>query len=95
MFSRLLMEDKPRLGALPDPRLLEGLDVTYIDVRDVRRTPQTGHLVVATSPAMIAAINNMPKADLVLYAQAAKAGKIPGATVEHFGSMTAIVLPKQ
>lgn len=95
MFSRILMEDKPRLGALPDPRLLKGLDLTFIDVRNVPRTPQTGHLVVATSPAMIAAINDMPKADLVLYAQSAKAGKIPGATVEHFGSMTSIVLPKQ
>jgi len=95
MFSRLVMEGRPRLGALPDPRLLEGLDVTFIDVRNVPRTPQIGHLVVATSPAMIAAINDMPKADLVLYAQSAKAGKIPGATVEHFGGMTSVVLPKQ
>lgn len=95
MFSRILMEDQPRLGAPPDPRLLAGLDLTFIDVRNVRRTPQTGHLVVATSPALIAAINDMPKADLVLYAQDAKAGKIPGATVERFGNMTSVVLPKQ
>ncbi|MHB1110786.1 MAG: alpha/beta hydrolase, partial [Devosia sp.] len=95
LFSSLLTKDKPRLGSLPDPRLLEGLDLTYIDVRNVSRTPQIGHLVVATSPSMIAAINDMPKADLVLYAQNAKAGKIPGAIVERFGSMTSIVLPKQ
>lgn len=95
IFANLLTKDKPRLGALPDPRLLEGLDLTYIDVRNVSRTPQIGHLVVATSPSMIAAINDMPKADLVLYAQSAKAGKIPGASVERFGSMTSVVLPKQ
>lgn len=92
MVARFVADGRPRLGALPDPDLLSDIDMTYVDVADVAHTGY-GHFAVASAPALLAAINAMPKPDLVGFATRA-AGAIPGATVSRHGLMTYILLPK-
>jgi hypothetical protein len=93
MLSTYFTAKKPRLGSLPDPAALAGLDLVYMDVSNVPHYKQTGHLPVATSPTMIAAINALPRADLVAYARRGAAGDIPGAGVTRYGELTYVTLP--
>jgi esterase/lipase superfamily enzyme len=91
MVARFLADDRPRLGALPDPDLLSDVDLTYVDVANVAHSGY-GHFAVAGAPALIASINAMPKPDLVGFATGS-ASAIPGARVSRHGLMTYILLP--
>jgi esterase/lipase superfamily enzyme len=84
----------PRLGAPPDFAALADLQLIFVDVGNVPQAKQPGHLPVATSPEMIAAINRMPRADLLLYAKSAAAGGVAGAVVQTYGKLTYVALPK-
>jgi esterase/lipase superfamily enzyme len=92
LVSRYLAGNKPRLGSLPDPGALAAFELTYVDVTGVPHYRQPGHLPIATSPTLIAAINALPRADHVRYAQGAAAGAVPGASVSHYGNLTYVRL---
>ncbi len=94
VLSTYLTAQKPRLGSLPDPSALSGLDLVYVDVSNVPHYRQEGHLPVATSPNMIAQINALPRADLMAYARIAAAGGVPGAAVNRYGRLTYVTLPR-
>lgn len=93
LVSSLTSRGKPRLGMLPTDSKMTDLDLIYLDVGAVPQIKQNGHLPIATSPSLIAAINAMNKPDIVHYAEAAAHGQVPGATVKHFGALTYVTLP--
>jgi esterase/lipase superfamily enzyme len=92
LVSRYLAANEPRLGSLPDPGVLAAFKLTYVDVTNVPHYRQPGHLPIATSPTIIDAINALPRADLVRYAQTAAAGGVPGANVTRYGNLTYVRL---
>lgn len=94
VLSTYFTAQKPRLGSLPDPSVLAGLDLTYVDVSNVPHYKQPGHLPIATAPSMIAAINSLPRPDLVTYARLGAAGRIAGAGVTQYGELTYVTLPR-
>ena len=92
-FSDILTEGKPRLGNLKDPRLLDGLPATIIDVEKVNDAAQTSHLALATSPVLIHLINSMKRPDIIRFATAVSEGNMPGTSVVHAGRTTYVQLP--
>lgn len=85
---------RPRLGSLLRPDMLADVELVYIDTDDVPQLEQPGHLPVATAPGMIEAINAMPRPDMVLYARAAAAGRLPGISVRRYGKLSYVTLPE-
>lgn len=92
LVSALAHEGRPRLGALSDPSLLSDTALIYVDVANVRHTG-FGHIAVGDTPALIAAINAMPRPDLTDFA-IRRAAKIAGASVARHGRMTYVMLPE-
>lgn len=92
LVSALAHKGRPRLGALSNPSLLSEIELTYVDVANVRHTG-FGHIAVGDTPALIAAINAMPRPDLAVFATGL-AAEIPGASVTRHGRMTYVTLPE-
>jgi esterase/lipase superfamily enzyme len=91
LVSRFMHDGEPLLGALPDPRMLSPVRVTYVDVANVKHTGN-GHFAVMGGPALIRMVNAMPRPDLVRFAESA--GRIPGATSTRHGKSTYVLLPR-
>jgi esterase/lipase superfamily enzyme len=84
-FSNFFIEGKNRLGTIKSAGLLDGGKALLIDVTDVGDPAQKSHLTVATSPVMIAAINEMDKPDLITYARELARGLVPGSEITRYG----------
>lgn len=89
-LSRRLNGSRSRLGSLKDPSEIADLDVTLVDVSQFRSG--NSHFAAATSPTLIALLNNIAELDAAFQSdRAGRTGLVQG-TVLSVQNVTQVIL---
>ena len=91
-LSAKLSSDQVRLGSLPDPTVLDDLDITFIDTTAFAEQGDLNHLTAVTSPEVLAFLQEMGNTSVLLDGDVSTNSGVVAGTVENFQKATEIVL---
>jgi len=91
--SGFLRGDRKRLGRVRSPAELGGLDVSIVDVSDVREAGENSHLKIGTSPELIALFDNIEEAGVGIFEDRQKTGPLDQSVMVLQGATGLILRP--
>jgi esterase/lipase superfamily enzyme len=91
-FSAKLSSDQVRLGSLPDPIVLDDLDITFIDTTAFAESGDLNHLTAVTSPEVLAFLREIGNVKDLLDGDVAVNSGVAAGTVDYFQNATEVVL---